>query len=219
LSNAILWADWPAPPNILAGTTLRAGGEGDLPAAPQWLQQVHGNRVVELSSAEFKDGMPQADAVVAANAGDICVVRTADCLPVLLCSRNGEEIAAIHAGWRGLAAGVIDATVARMSSDAADLIAWLGPAIAQAAFEVGAEVREQFVAADFRCDEYFVANERGRLQADLFGLASDRLRGLGIGAVFGGGLCTFADPERFHSYRRDGHTGRLLSFVYRQESP
>lgn len=212
----MLLADWPAPPNIVAGTTLRDGGEADLPALPQWLQQVHEKRAVVLGSADFADGVPQADAVIGRQAGDICVVQTADCLPVLLCSRDGQEIAAVHAGWRGLAAGVIDATLAAMKSPAEDLIAWFGPAISQPAFEVGHEVREEFAAAGFDCEQGFTPNDRGRLQADLVGLAESRLLERGVAEVYGGGLCTHSDPERFYSYRRDGATGRLLSFIQRE---
>ena len=135
---------------------------------------------------------------------------------MLLCSQDGTEVAAAHAGWRGLVAGVVDATVARMSSDASNIIAWLGPAIAMPAFEVGAEVGEQFGAANFDCERRFASNSRGRWQADLFGLAADRLKAIGVAGVFGERICTFDDPERFFSYRRDGETGRLLSFIQRQ---
>jgi hypothetical protein len=212
----VLSADWPAPANIVAGTTTRSGGEADLPAEPSWLKQVHGTRAVVLGSNDFAAGDPEADAVIGHRPGDICAVRTADCLPVLLCSRDGAEIAAVHAGWRGLAAGIIDATVARMTTEVHELIAWLGPAIAMPAFEVGAEVREAFSLANFDCSQRFARNSRGRWQADLFGLASDRLEAIGIARVFGVRICTFDNPERFFSYRRDGETGRLLSFIQRR---
>jgi YfiH family protein len=216
VSDRLLVADWPAPPGIVAGTTLRDGSEADLPATPIWLEQVHGNRAVVLGTTDFAEGVPQADALIGRQAGDMCVVRTADCLPVLLCSLDGEEIAAVHAGWRGLAAGVIESTVARMANDAENLIAWLGPAISQPAFEVGDEVRQQFGSRDENSFDFFAANNRGRWQADLYGLARARMQDLGISAIYGGGLCTFADEARFFSYRRDGSTGRLLSFVYRK---
>lgn len=216
MSERVLRAEWSAPANIVAGTTLRGGGEDDLPASPQWLQQVHGARVVELGTADFSDGEPQADAVLARQAGAMCAIRTADCLPVLLCSKDGSEVAAAHAGWRGLAAGVVDASVAAMRSQPQDLIAWLGPAISMPAFEVGGEVREAFSAAGFDCEQRFARNTRGRWQADLFGLAEDRLKQIGVSEVFGERVCTFSDAERFYSYRRDGSTGRLLSFVYCQ---
>lgn len=214
MNDAVMTADWPAPAGILAGTTRRNGSEADLPAPPQWLQQVHGTRAVVLGGDDFDAGVPQADAVIGRQAGDICVVRTADCLPVLLCSRDGEEIAAIHAGWRGLAAGVIEATLAQMSHAPADLLAWFGPAISQAAFEVGPEVRDSFGKwGDI--EGLFQGNDRGRLQADLFGLAHARLRAAGVADVYGGGICTYSDPEHYFSYRRDGATGRLISFIYR----
>lgn len=216
MSDAVLMADWPAPANIVAGTTTRIGSEADLPAAPQWLKQVHGTRAVVLGTPDFAAGVPEADAVIGRQRGDICAIRSADCLPVLLCSHDGSEVAAAHAGWRGLAAGVLEATVAGMSTNGAELMAWLGPAIAMPAFEVGTEVREAFIAAKFDCAQRFAANPSGRWQADLFGLAADRLKAIGVAGVYGERICTFDDPERFFSYRRDGETGRLLSFIHRQ---
>ncbi|MGI9201567.1 MAG: peptidoglycan editing factor PgeF [Woeseiaceae bacterium] len=216
MSDRMLLADWPAPANIVAGTTTREGDESDLPAEPSWLRQVHGNRAVTLGSSDFGDAEPEADAVIGRQSGNLCVVRTADCLPVLVCARDGSEIAAIHAGWRGLAAGVIDATVAKMSTAPAELLAWLGPAISQPCFEVGAEVREAFVAAGFDAANRFEQNPAGRWQADLFGLAADRLEAIGVAGVYGERRCTFANPALYFSYRRDGSTGRLLSFVYRK---
>ncbi len=215
MSDAVLLASWPAPANIVAGTTLRNGGETNLPAQPQAIKQVHGARAVLLGSTDFDGGTPDADAVIGAQAGDICVVQTADCLPVLLCSTDGKEIAAVHAGWRGLAGGVIEATVARMTSTAGDLIAWFGPVISQSAFEVGDEVRQQFHPWSDNDNGLFVANDRGRWQADLFGLAAARLEKMGLGEIYGDRLCTYDDSGRFFSYRRDGKTGRLLSFIHR----
>lgn len=214
MSAGWIRADWPAPAGIVAGTTLR-DSEYRLPAQPQWLNQVHGARVVHARSPVFAEGPPAADAIVADQPGDICVVCTADCLPVLFCSMDGCEIAAVHGGWRGLAAGIIEETIAAMTAQPGELIAWLGPAISQPAFEVGAEVREAFLASDAAAEAAFVANDRGRWQADLYGLATARLRNLGVSAVYGGGLCTHRDEARFYSYRRDGATGRMLSFVYR----
>lgn len=208
-------ADWPAPGNILAGTTTRLNEAFVFPAEPQWLNQVHGRRVVRAGSADFDAGPPAADAIVADRPGEICVVRTADCLPILLCSTDGTEIAAVHGGWRGLAAGIVEATVEAMTTKASDLIVWFGPAISQAAFEVGAEVRDKFLADDKAAAAAFVVNERGRWQADLVLLGRQRLGNVGVTAIYGGGLCTYQDEERFFSYRRDGATGRLFSFVYR----
>lgn len=214
MNERILFADWPAPATVTAGVTTRHGDVSDLPVPPPWLRQVHGNRVVVLGSGDFAAGEPQADAIVSRTPGTVCAVRTADCLPVLLCARDGSEIAAVHAGWRGLAAGIVDATVEALAARPEELLAWLGPAIAAPAFEVGDEVREAFLAAGFDCAPYFSGNARGRWQADLFGLAAARLAALGIGSIHGERLCTFADAERFFSYRREGETGRLISFVY-----
>ena len=214
MTEPYIAADWPAPDNIVAGTTLR-DSDFEFPAQPQWLTQVHGNRVVRIGTQDFAAGLPEADAVIADRPGDICVVRTADCLPILLCSRDGREIAAIHAGWRGLAAGVIEATVEAMRSPAGELLAWFGPAISREAFEVGPEVRERFGDWE-RGEELFAPNDRGRLQADLYGLAQGRLRRSGVPGAFGGGLCTYADARRFYSYRRDGETGRMVSFIFRK---
>lgn len=209
-------ADWEVPANIVAGTTTRHGTVVDLPAEPKWLRQVHGAHVVNLGSEDFATGEPDADAVVGNRPGDICVVQTADCLPVLFCARDGEEIAAAHAGWRGLVAGVLDSTIERMTTSAADLVVWMGPAIGSRRFEVGGEVRDAFVAAGFECATRFAANGRGRWQADLFGLAKDRLQACGVTSLYGQRDCTFDQPDRYFSYRRDGSTGRLLSFVHRR---
>ncbi len=214
MSTAWIQADWPAPAGIVAGTTLRSGSF-ELPGQPQLLHQVHGTRAVHIGSTDFAGAAPKADAAVANRSGDVCVVQTADCLPVLLCSKDGAEIAAAHAGWRGLVAGVIEETIATMSSGPDDLLAWFGPAISQRAFEVGGEVREAFLEESIEAASCFVENESGRWQADLYGLATQRLQQAGVAAIFGGGLCTFTDAERFFSYRRDGTTGRLLSFIHR----
>jgi YfiH family protein len=215
MSEPVLRANWPAPQNIVAGTVTRCGSDDDLPATAHYLVQVHGTRAVVLGSADFADGSPQADAVIGNQPGDLCVVKTADCLPLLLCSHDGQEIAAVHAGWRGLAAGVIEQTLADMRTPPDKLMAWFGPAISQPAFEVGGEVRESFGALGLS-DELFQQNERGRWQADLFGLARARLQKSGVSGLYGGGVCTYSNPEQFFSYRRDGETGRLLNFVYRR---
>ncbi len=208
-------ADWPAPDSIVAGTTLRSADIASLglPGEPCWLNQVHGVNVV---GAGHYESPPDADASVGRNIGDVCVVRTADCLPVLVSAIDGTEIAAAHAGWRGLSAGVLEATVARMANVPADLLVWMGPAISQAAFEVGDEVRDAFTAQDPGAAGYFAVNRRGRWQADLYGLARRRLSALGITRVYGGGFCTFNDPQRFFSYRRNPACGRMISFVARR---
>ncbi|MGI9232904.1 MAG: peptidoglycan editing factor PgeF [Woeseiaceae bacterium] len=205
-------ADWPAPETVIGGTTLKRGDIAslDLPGEPCWLNQVHGANVV---TAVHYEKPPVADASVSEQPGAVCVVRTADCLPVLFCSADGTEVAAAHAGWRGLAGGVLEATVTRMAHEPVDLLAWMGPAISQAAFEVGSEVREAFLEADAEAEICFAANERGRWQADLYALAKRRLSSMGINRQYGGGLCTFSDEDRFFSYRRSADTGRMVSFV------
>ena len=214
MSQGWIEADWPAPDGIVAGTTLR-DSDYELPTEPHWLNQVHGTDVVRWGSADFDAGAPDADAIVADQPDSICVVRTADCLPILLCARDRSEIAAIHAGWRGSVAGVIEATVAKLTTANKEILAWFGPAISQSAFEVGAEVKDAFVRKTAGAAAAFVANDQGRWQADLYMLARQRLQAVGVSRIFGGGLCTYADAERFYSYRRDGETGRLLSFIFR----
>ena len=206
-------AEWPAPVGILAGTTLR-DSDFALPGTPRWLNQVHGADVARWEDIGAGEA-PDADAIVSARSDSICVVRTADCLPVLLCARDAAEIAAVHAGWRGLAAGVIEAAIDAMQTSPADLLAWFGPAISQQAFEVGDEVREAFCANSAAAEAAFERNDHGRWQADLYRLGRQRLAEAGVDNVFGGGLCTHQDAERFYSYRRDGSTGRLLSFIYK----
>ncbi|NBC22576.1 MAG: peptidoglycan editing factor PgeF [Gammaproteobacteria bacterium] len=233
--------DWEAPPVVAAAATTRTGGVstgafaefnlgahvGDVPAAvaenrrrlvealalpgePAWLAQVHGTRVVEARPG----GTPaEADAAVTREPGVVCAVLTADCLPVLLASRGGDEVAAVHAGWRGLADGVISAALEGMRTPPEELLAWLGPAIAQPAFEVGDEVRERFIRRDVINAAFFAPNERHRWQADLTGLARRELEAAGVG-VSGGGFCTHDESERFFSYRRDGSCGRQATLVW-----
>jgi len=210
--NDWIAADWAAPENIVAGTTLRTHDLSKLPLSdePCWLNQVHGTGIV--TAGPFANP-PDADGSVSGEPGYACVVRTADCLPVLMCSTDGSVFAAVHAGWRGLVAGVIENAVAKLDADSAELLVWLGPAISQASFEVGDEVRHAFLLSDPRAGGCFEANSRGRWQADLYSLARRRLRSVGIDNIFGGGSCTFLERERFFSYRRDPECGRLVSFV------
>jgi YfiH family protein len=234
--------DWPAPPNVRAATTLRSGGVsvggfaslnlgahvGDeaaavaenrrrvrealgLPSEPVWLKQVHGTTVVAAVSVPTP---PTADASISDMPGQVCAVLTADCLPVLICDRAGTRVAAAHAGWRGLSSGVLRATVESLSVPSSRLLAWLGPAIEQDAFEVGPEVRERFLDLDPGHDESFVANARGRWQADLYALARRELGRLGITEVFGGGYRCYGDAERFFSYRRENRCGRMASLIW-----
>jgi YfiH family protein len=156
----------------------------------------------------------RADAAVAFEPGRVCAVMTADCLPVVFADRHGTRVAVAHAGWRGLLGGILEATVARLGGAAGDLDAWLGPAIGPEAFEVGAEVREAYVARLPGSEACFVRNERGRYLADLCGLSRLVLARAGVGKVHGGGWCTHADAERFFSFRRDGVTGRMATLAW-----
>jgi YfiH family protein len=181
-----------------------------LPDEPVWLRQVHGAAVTIAGAVH----PPESDASVASERGCVLAILTADCLPLLMTDRRGTVVGAAHAGWRGLAAGVIEATVMRMGCDPAELVVWLGPAIGPAAFEVGGEVREALLDADPAAAAAFAPNARGRWQADLFLLARRRLQALGVDAVHGGGVCTYADAVRFFSHRRDGRTGRFASLIW-----
>jgi len=187
-----------------------------LPAAPCWLSQVHGTDVVELKAGPEAAQTPVADAAVTRERGVVAAVLVADCLPVLLASTAGDAVAVAHAGWRGLAAGVIEVAVAALAAPVGAVCAWLGPAISAAHFEVGEEVRSAFVAHDGQAAEAFLPNPRGRWQCDLARLARQRLAALGVTAVEGADACTYADPRRFYSYRRDGVTGRMAALIWRE---
>ena len=235
--------DWPLPPGVRAASTTRLGGVsvgpyqglnlgdhvGDdpravaanraalaralgLPAAPAWLTQVHGSAV---AGPDDPPGC-RADARYADRPAVVCAVLTADCLPLLLCSADGREVAAVHCGWRGLAGGIVGAAVARFSAAPAALRAWLGPAIGPAAFEVGDEVRACFVQADPDAAACFVATRPGHWLADLAALTRRALAGAGVRQVYGSGACTATDAARFYSYRRDGVTGRMASLIWRE---
>jgi purine-nucleoside/S-methyl-5'-thioadenosine phosphorylase / adenosine deaminase len=207
-----LAANWPAAENIVAGTTLRNYDQPSLPLSgtPCWLNQVHGTNVV--TAGRF-GAPPDADGVVGRGAGSVCVVRSADCLPVLMCATDGSVFAAAHAGWRGLAAGILENTLAMLDLDPRQLLVWFGPAISQPSFEVGDEVRQEFLRSDPDAGDCFTANARQRWQADLYALARRRLQAAGVRNIFGGGLCTYLDRERFFSYRRNPECGRLVTFV------
>ena len=237
---SLILPDWPAPPRVKSGMTTRRGGVsggpwtrfnlGDhvgydptrvaenrarlrrqLPAEPGWLRQVHSARVVELG----REPNPEADAAFTREAGQVCAVLTADCLPVLFCDRAGSVVAAAHAGWRGLAGGVLEATVAAMQVPPGDVLAWMGAAIGPQAFEVGDEVREAFVAQHAEAAAAFVPRPApGKWLADIYRLARIRLNHVGVQAVYGGGRCTFAEADSFYSYRRDGVTGRMASLIW-----
>ena len=190
-----------------------------LPSEPLWLNQVHGHHILHAdddANADSTHSGRQDDGCVTTLAGRVCVIMTADCLPVLLCDRSGSCVAAAHAGWRGLAAGVLERTFAAMRVPGHSVMAWLGPAIGLRAFEVGDEVRARFVAHDAAAAAAFHHNARGRWQCDLYLLARQRLLTLGIKAIYGGEFCTFDDANRFYSYRRDGETGRMATLVWRK---
>ena len=230
--------DWPTPPRVKSLMTTRAGGVsgapwgslnlgdhvGDdpvhvaanrarlrqqLPADPGWLKQVHSATVVEAGA-----GLLEADAAFTRRAGTVCAVLTADCLPVLLCDRAGSVVAAAHAGWRGLAGGVLEASVAAMQVPAGEIMAWMGAAIGPQAFEVGDEVRQAFIAQHPEAAEAFLQHAPGKWLADIYQLARIRLNQVGVQAIYGGERCTFNETDSFYSYRRDGVTGRMASLIW-----
>ena len=235
----MIFPDWPAPARVRACMTTREGGVspppwasfnlgdhvGDdpahvaanrarlresLPAEPGWLRQVHSARVAELG----REQNPEADAAFTRARGQVCAVLTADCLPVLFCDRAGSVVAAAHAGWRGLAHGVLEATVAAMDVAPGEILAWMGAAIGPEAFEVGDEVRAAFVARHPQAAAAFAPHAPGKWLADIYALARIRLGAVGVGAVHGGGRCTFTEAETFFSYRRDGVTGRMAALIW-----
>lgn len=188
-----------------------------LPQPPRWLAQVHGSRVINADeiSADTLNDVPEADASVAANPGTVCTIMIADCLPVLFCDRAGRCVGAAHAGWRGLAGGVLANTVARMPAAPADLIAWIGPGIGPEAFEVGDDVWQAFCAGLPENAAAFRRHTPGKWLCDLPALARKALQRAGVGSIHCSGLCTYSDPQRFYSYRRDGVTGRMAALVWR----
>lgn len=233
--------DWPAPANIHAATTLRTGGVssgaynslnlaahvGDEPeyvrenrlrikdwlalsAEPVWLEQIHSNIAIDAGLAS---SLQQADASYTDKTDVVCVVMTADCLPLLICSTDGKKIAAIHAGWKGLLAGIISNTLAALKTT--DVLVWLGPAIGASCFEVGAEVQEAFVTKFPAFAAGFVQTSEHKYLADIYQLARIELATRGVHAVYGGDFCTFTDKERFYSYRRDAQTGRMATLIWR----
>lgn len=190
----------------------------ELPSEPLWLQQVHGTNVRDADAPDTPDAAAPADAAVARASGRVLAILVADCMPVLFASADGAVLGAAHAGWRGLSAGVLEATVHAMRVDPALIHVWLGPAISAPNFEVGADVRDAFIAHDAQAVHAFAANERGRWQCDLVILARARLAALGITRIVAARVCTFADTVRCYSYRRDGRTGRMAALIWRNES-
>ncbi|MWV11754.1 peptidoglycan editing factor PgeF [Pseudomonas sp. R-28-1W-6] len=239
MSTHWLTPDWPAPAHVRACVTTRAGGVSQAPfdglnlgdhveddpqavarnrqiltsalhCQPAWLRQVHGIRVVEADPAT----VAEADASWSATPGIASAVLTADCLPALFCDRAGTRVAAAHAGWRGLAGGVLEATLEALALPPEEVLVWLGPAIGPQAFEVGAEVREAFLASQAEAASAFRPSVNvGKFLADIYQLARIRLAARGVGAVYGGGFCTVSDA-RFYSYRRAARTGRFASLIW-----
>ena len=193
------------------------GSAGALPSAPGWLHQVHGARVVRLQASPDDGAVePEADAAVTSTPGVVLAILTADCLPVVFCNRAGTEVGAAHAGWRGLSAGVLEATVAAMACAPQDVLAWLGPSAGAGHYEIGVEVRDAFLDRDAAAAVAFTATRPGHWRVDLPALARQRLISVGVpaNAITGGASCTIADPARFYSFRRDGVTGRMATVVW-----
>ena len=241
--NDFIIPDWPAPKHVRALVTTRKGGVSqglyasfnladhvgddpqavaqnrrllreryeELPADPLWLKQVHGTTCIEV---EVSDPGVEADASWAYTPGSVCAVLTADCLPLLLCDKEGSIVSAVHAGWQGLAKGVIEAAVKTLDASPKNLLAWMGPAIGPRAFEVGADVRDQFLAHDRVAAEAFIPTIEGKWLGNLYTLARQRLNALGVTRIYGGGECTYSDAERFYSFRRDKNTGRMASLIW-----
>ncbi len=243
-NDDLLWADWPAANKIRALTTTRAGGVSELNYSslnladhvddnishvrenrqrlcqhlkiqqPLWLKQVHG---VQVAKAQTAQSPVEADAIVSFQTNSPCAVMTADCLPLLFCNQSATKVAAAHAGWRGLANGMIEATVAAMQENSGALMVWLGPAIGADNFEVGQDVFDAFVGHDAAAEQAFLRTDETHYLADIYQLARQRLKKLGIEAVYGGGLCTYSDEERFYSFRRNPVTGRMASLIWIEE--
>lgn len=240
----LIFPDWPAPERVRAVSTTRRGGVSQPPWAslnlgshveddPQhvahnrqhlaetlaldpvsfgWLSQVHGTGLVTLPA----EGVPEADAALTDQVRQVCTILTADCLPVVFCDRAGTQVAAAHAGWRGLCSGVLEQVVSNFRAPAGEILAWLGPAIGPREFEVGPEVRDAFLATEPSASEAFspAGARPGHFMADIYRLARQRLEAVGISRIYGGDLCTVSDPNRFYSYRRDGRTGRMATLVW-----
>ncbi len=238
---AVFEPNWPAPKNIKSLCTTRISGasqspwesfnlathvgdnlthveknrqrlinQGGLPSEPQWLNQTHSTIAVQLDNFDNRN----ADASITQKVNQVAVVLTADCLPLLICNKQGTEIAAIHAGWKGLLDGIVINTITAMQSKPIDLMVWLGPAISQAHFEVGVEVKQQFSESYQHTEQHFKTLSSHKYLADLYGLAKDQLSQLGVTGIYGGGFCSYTEKDKFYSYRRDGVTGRMASLVW-----
>jgi YfiH family protein len=225
MNDAYIKPNWPTSKNVRAFVTTKACGnladyvgddlekvlanrkklcqELNLPSEPIWLTQVHGNNVICADNVDYR---PEADAAFTTLPNIVCVVLTADCLPVLLCDRKGTKVAAIHCGWRSLSAGIIEKTIQKMQTS--ELLAWLGPAIGPKVYEVGKEVYEKF------SPDAFKKIGKEKWLADIYALAKQQLLACGVRNIYGGGFCTYTDSKRFFSYRREGNTGRMASLIY-----
>lgn len=240
--SKLIIPQWPLPPGVAACSSTRVGGvsvtpwhslnlgahcgddlahveenrnrvyaAANFPSKPVWLEQVHGKTVLKLTGEPYAS--KRADASYSNTAGAVCAVMTADCLPVLFCNKSGTEVAAAHAGWRGLCEGVLEETVACFRDEPENVMAWLGPAIGPQAFEVGPEVREAFMEKDVQAESAF-RPVAGKYMADIYQLARQRLANVGVRHVYGGDRCTFTEEHDFFSYRRDRTTGRMASFIW-----
>ena len=242
MSNPLIYPDWPVPDTVQAVSTTRQGGfspppfdslnlglhVGDdpiyvdknrqhvistaqLPESPRWLDQVHGTTV---SSTPIWQNGDEADAIISNEANHVCAIMTADCLPILLCNQQGNTVAAIHAGWRSLAAGIIEKTLLQFNCPPDEIIAWFGPAIGPTHFEVGTDVYHAFTQHSEHAQQAFVQTDATHYLADIYQLAKQRLNTQNIHAIFGGDFCTVSEPSRFFSYRRDGTTGRMATMIW-----
>ena len=244
MSSAFIYPDWPVPDNVKAVMTTRHGGIslppfdglnlGDhvhddpesvkknrqklatdllLPKQPAWLTQVHGIAVVDCATAQSTD---TADAIVGYAKDDVCAIMTADCLPVLFCNKQGNTIAAAHAGWRGLASGVLEATIKKMACEPQDILVWMGAAIGPNAFEVGSEVRDIFMSGHTEASRAFKPHANGKWLANIYELARIRLNDAQVpnSNIYGGNHCTYSQPSEFYSYRRESRTGRMASLIW-----
>ena len=242
MADPFILPDWPAPNTVKSVSTTRQGGfslppfdslnlglhVGDsdtsveknrkhlietaqLPESPRWLNQVHGTKVSTTSTWQLGN---EADAMISEQANQVCVIMTADCLPILLCNQKGDMVAAIHAGWRSLAAGIIEKTLLKFDCAPQEIMAWFGPAIGPMHFEVGTDVYRAFTQYSEQAQQAFVQTDATHYLADIYLLAKQRLNAQNINALFGGNFCTLSDSSRFFSYRRDGITGRMASMIW-----
>jgi polyphenol oxidase len=212
----VIRPDWPAPPRVQAFVSTRALGDDReklrklVPAAPVWLKQVHGTKVVDADRKTPREG----DAAISRSKNVVCVVRAADCMPVFVTDQDASAVGVAHAGWRGLSGGVIEATLDALQLAPAKTLAWLGPAIGPRVYEVGEEVRSAFLERDTAAAAAFAASRPGHWLLDLYVVAQQRLRSRGVRQIYGGNFCTYSDAARFFSYRRDGSTGRMAALIW-----